>query len=187
MATQWVRCKSCGFVMEEHRLGEVCPACGVKKIMFAPDTEKISDKRRRLLELHIHPVMVHFPQAFTVTMFVMAALTLLLRGRLGEQTVQAMTVLALVQPFVVIGAFLTGLIDGKTRFRKVTTPMLRIKIVMGTALFMLSVAGFVVALRGLGVGGVEHLLFVALNFCGTICIALLGKVGAGLMNARFPG
>ena len=60
----YVRCKACGYIMERSKLGDKCPACGVSATMFEPYDDKLSEKRRRLLDIHVHPIVVHFPQAF---------------------------------------------------------------------------------------------------------------------------
>ena len=69
---QLVICKACGFIMLEEKLGDVCPACGVLKKMFEPHNDRVSEKRRKVLEMHIHPIMVHFSQAFAFSVFLLA-------------------------------------------------------------------------------------------------------------------
>ena len=67
-----IRCKACGFVTDQGKIKDVCPACGVPAKMFEPYTHPVSLKRRRILDLHTHPVMVHFPQAFALTLFLLS-------------------------------------------------------------------------------------------------------------------
>ena len=62
--TQLLRCKPCGYIIKEQDLGQVCPACGMPKSAFEPYKENISPKRKFILGLDLHPIAVHFPQAF---------------------------------------------------------------------------------------------------------------------------
>ena len=39
-----VRCRACGFIMEEEKLGDVCPACGIPRKAFEPYKETMSKK-----------------------------------------------------------------------------------------------------------------------------------------------
>ena len=32
--SQLVRCRACGYIIKERKLGEVCPACGLKRSVF---------------------------------------------------------------------------------------------------------------------------------------------------------
>ncbi len=77
-----VRCKACGDVAVSDKIKEVCPACGVPAKMFAPFNSPISLKRRRILDLHTHPVMVHFPQDSAQVMTLFCACLGLIGGKL---------------------------------------------------------------------------------------------------------
>jgi uncharacterized membrane protein len=48
--------------------------------MFEPYVEKISPKRKRILSLDLHPIAVHFPQAFIISIFVLSLVTLAAHG-----------------------------------------------------------------------------------------------------------
>jgi hypothetical protein len=187
MAKRWMRCKSCGFVIAEDKLGDVCPACGVKRVMFEPDAERISDARREFLDFHVHPVVVHFPQAFAFTTFAIAAILMLAPRFLQAQLLATLGLLTLIQPVVVVGAFVSGLVDAKVRFRKVTTPVLKIKIAAGLLLFLFTVAAAVLVIRGLCVSCTTLYVLAVLLAGGFACTAVLGKLGAGISCSRFPG
>ena len=73
----FIRCKACGFIMDASHLKDVCPACGLPKTVFEPYTKKISSKRKFIIDQHIHPVSVHFPQVFIVVIMFMLILCLL--------------------------------------------------------------------------------------------------------------
>ena len=82
-----VRCKSCGFVMEKGKLHGKCPACGVPDKMFEPYSEKIAPFRKFMLSLDMHPVLVHFPQAFTATVLLLSLFAMVSQGPVREQIV----------------------------------------------------------------------------------------------------
>ena len=42
-----VRCKACGFLMKEGKLGDRCPACGAPKTAFEPYKDPMAWNRRR--------------------------------------------------------------------------------------------------------------------------------------------
>lgn len=129
-----IRCKACGYVTCEGKIKDVCPACGVPAKMFEPYTDPVSQKRRLILGLHIHPIMVHFPQAFTVTLFILAVLSYVTPPAIKESLIVSIKVISFFLPYFIILSLLTGLFDGKIRFRKLTTPFLKRKIVIGLLL-----------------------------------------------------
>ncbi len=139
-----IRCKACGYVTKEGKVKDICPACGVPAKMFAPYTDPVSEKRRLILDLHAHPIMVHFPEAFTITLFLLATLSYFAPGAIKEALFTSIQVISFPLPFFVILAIITGLVDGKIRFRKVTTPLLKKKIIVSVLLLIISAAlGFV--------------------------------------------
>ena len=114
----FIRCKACGYVTREGKIKDICPACGVGAKMFAPYTDPISEKRRMLLGLHSHPIMVHFPEAFSITLFLLAVSSYFAPGAIKEALFAAIQVISLPLPFFVILAIITGLFDGKIRFNR---------------------------------------------------------------------
>ncbi len=108
-----VICKSCGFVMEKGKLRDKCPACGVAAKMFEPYIEKMSPSRKKILSLDLHPILVHFPQAFAVSLFLLSITGLIARGTLAHTISSAVTVLGAALPFTVALSIIAGLIDAK--------------------------------------------------------------------------
>jgi len=185
-AKTYVRCKACGFVIEESRLKDVCPACGVKRAMFIPDTEKISEKRRMILDAHIHPVIVHFPQAFATSVFALCLVHVAMPGFLASHIWATIQVVSVCLPIVGFAAFVSGLYDGTVRFRKLTAPLLRLKIAFGAAFAVCAVLLCAMVLaRITGVVGGIALIALSAGCVGTS--AVLGKVGSSLAHARFGG
>jgi uncharacterized membrane protein len=182
-----IRCKACGYVTREGKIRDICPACGVGAIMFEVYTDPVSEKRRMLLGLHIHPIMVHFPEAFSITLFLLAALSYFAPGATLDALFVSIQVLSLPLPFFVILAIITGLFDGKIRFRKVTTPLLKKKIIIGGLLLIISIALAFVALSGGLTSSPAREYFILLSIIAVACGAGLGLLGGHLMDAKFPG
>ncbi len=182
-----VRCKSCGFVMEKGKLHGKCPACGVPDKMFEPYSEKIAPFRKFMLSLDMHPVLVHFPQAFTATVLLLSLFAMVSQGPVRERIVCTVTLLGIVLPFTVLLAFCAGLLDGKIRFRRVTTPLLVRKMVFGSVFFLFS-CGISAAILALPVTAPSTLLIVAgLSLVALGCASYLALMGVSLLNSKFPG
>jgi ribosomal protein L37E len=182
-----IRCKACGYVTCEGKIKDVCPACGVPAKMFEPYTDPVSQKRRLILVLHIHPIIVHFPQSFVFTLFVLAVLSLVAPPQINEGLHCTIQVLSSALPFSLILAFLTGLVDGKTRFRRVTTPFLKKKIIFGLSFMFTSIliatAAFTLPLSSVSVMA----LFTMLTIIAVGFSIALGLIGDELLDAKLPG
>jgi hypothetical protein len=180
-------CKSCGFITEKGKLGDRCPACGVPAKMFLPHDERISPRRKLLLSLDIHPVMVHFPQAFTATVLLLSIAGLIVRGPSVTFLGATVRTLGTLLPLTVALSFVSGIIDGKIRFRKVKTPLLMKKMALGSMYFLFALGVAASALTS-PVSQAPHFAVVALFALPAFaCSAVLGILGTSLLNARFPG
>ncbi len=184
--TTAVRCKVCGYITDASKVGELCPACGVKATMFEPLTERFSDHRRKFLELHLHPILAHYPQAFSVTMLILAAVRFLFSNAAGRVAAHALLVLTLALPFTLVGALLTGILDGRVRFKKLTAPYLRIKKWVGAAYLLMSVLLAVLLVKG-GAAPLSGALCIAASFALVVCTTVLGNIGSRIACSRLPG
>lgn len=182
-----VRCKACGYIMEAAALGDICPACGVPASQFEPYDDRVKEKRRRLIELHIHPVIVHAPQAFALALVVLAFFVGLSAGEFRGLVADTARFLAVSLPLTVLAAFVSGLYDAKLRFRKTTTPILRKKKLFGSLFF---VVACLVAWMGL-MSPLDQawmvISFGLLSAAGLGFGAVLGLLGTPLLVAKFPG
>ena len=182
-----LRCKSCGYVIEAGRVGEVCPACGVPRRMMEAWKDPVSDRRRLYLWLDVHPIVDHFTVAFSASAFVLSLVVLVLPDVFPQTVTDIMRGFLGVLPFAVIGSFFTGIFDARVRFRKSTTPMLNSKKLYGLALFLLRTAAaaivFTVGPYAPWARSVDALLLAA----GVVCAVRLGRIGQGLLQAIFPG
>jgi hypothetical protein len=184
---EYVRCKACGYIMEASRLKDVCPACGVPAKVFEPYKETISEDRKRILDLHIHPIVVHLAQGFAPTLVVLAAaLAVIGEGGLRSAILDTTRVLAALLPAAVVLAFAAGIFDGNLRFHKVTTPLLVRKMIFGALFFAASLAGAALALFT-GLDGSTIAPFAILEILSLVAAVLLGNWGFGLLSSRFPG
>lgn len=182
-----MRCKACGFVTDTGKIKDVCPACGVPAKMFEIYTHPVSLKRRRILDLHTHPVLVHFPQAFSLTLFLLSVAILFAPAKIQDDLTSTIRVLSFLLPFFVVGAIATGLMDGKLRFRKVTTPLLKKKIILSLVFFITSIVLAALALSGQFLTAPIHVAYTLLTVVTSLCGALLGLIGGKLLDAKFPG
>jgi uncharacterized membrane protein len=182
-----LRCKSCGYVVEAGKVGEVCPACGVPRKMMEAWKDPISDRRRLILGLDIHPVILHFSISFCASAFVLALVALALPGLYPEQVGSILTAFLGVLPVAIIASFLSGLLDSKVRFRRTTTPVLTRKKLIGGTFFVVSIAAAALALAvGPSVTWVR-IVNVVLLAGGVVCAGALARIGKGLLHAAFPG
>jgi len=182
-----IRCKACGYVTCEGKIKDVCPACGVPAKMFEPYTDPVSEKRRMILGLHIHPIMVHFPQAFSITLFLLIVLSYFTPVKIKWMFFDAILVISFLLPYFVILAIITGLLDGKVRFRKVTTPLLKKKFILGVLLLIISITLAFVTFSEQLTASPTYEFFLPLTIIAVACSAGLGLIGGHLMEAKFPG
>jgi uncharacterized membrane protein len=186
-AREMVICKACGFIMEKGKVKDLCPACGVKAAMFIPHDERISPRRKFLLSLDLHPVLVHFPQAFYATILVLALVALFVNGTTATAVRATLYIIGLALPAAVLAAFAAGIMDGKIRFRRVTTPILKTKIILGILLFITSIIIAVVARTAPQATNAMLIVLCLISVGGIAVSALLALLGVSLLHARFPG
>ena len=181
-----VRCKACGYIMKEEKLGEVCPACGVPKTAFEPYKEKMSQRRRFILDLHLHPIAVHFPQAFASILPLLIIGGILLTCPFGDMLISTATVLIYLLPLTVIPSIAAGLIDGKTRFKSFFTISLKRKIVTGSILLILSI--FLAVYTYLyHITETTYPIILGISMLCIACEVILGQIGNKLMESKLPG
>lgn len=172
--------------MDESHLKDLCPACGLPKTVFEPYTKKVSPKRKFLLDQHLHPIAIHFPQVFIFLVVLMPLLSLIVDDPLRNEFLVVAKLSILVLPFTVFGGFVTGLLDGQLRFKKVTTPLLVNKMIAGIVFQVLSIAIFALYLLN-GFSGNNLGIIVGLGVISTACAIYLGRVGSTMFDSILPG
>lgn len=184
---EYLRCKACGYILEADKLGAVCPACGVPAAQFEAWTSPVKPARKRILDLHIHPVVVHFPQAYAASLVLLALVLFFVPEGLVARLLGSTTmVLALLLPLGGIAAWASGILDAKVRFRRVKAPLLIRKVIVGCLFVLASLGAALVALI-LGLSGTGLVVFALLEVLTLGCGTLLGIWGSGLTSAAFPG
>ena len=182
-----MRCKSCGYVTEAARLGEVCPACGVPRKMMESWKDPVSEKRRMFLGLDIHPIVDHFSVSFAASAFVLALFVLIFPSLFRQTATGVLRGFIGILPLAVIASFVTGLFDAKVRFRRTTTPLLTRKKVLGLIFFLSTAAAAVITFVAGPYETWVRILDAVLLANAVLCAAGLGRIGKGLLEAIFPG
>lgn len=175
-------CNVCGYIMSKGFHGDLCPACGAPESAFLNYEDPVSPERRKILDLHLHPVTVHFPQAFSVIMLFLLLTGFVLEDSLKAETFIASRILSVFLPLSVIASIFSGMIDGKTRFNRLATPMLKKKIIVGTLFFILSVIVLLV-MNFSAFGPAQHVISVLLLGICVLCSLFLGFNGGRLSVA----
>ncbi len=180
------RCKACGLVIAESKLKDKCPACGLKRTVFEPYKEKVSKRRKQIMDLYLHPIAVHFPQAFTAIVPLLIIAALFAGEAVRADLLTTVKVLTFLLPATVLGAFVLGIVDGKNRFKKLLTPYLKIKIALGILLIVLTLALFFIVWISRLQGPVLWAVFTLYLVC-VICEGIMGKIGGKMLVTRING
>jgi O-antigen/teichoic acid export membrane protein len=182
-----MRCKSCGYITTAGSVGEVCPACGVPRKMMEPWKDPVSPRRRMLLGLDVHPIVVHFSVSFSAAAFVLSLVALLFPRFYPDALTDIICAFLGVLPLAVIASFVTGVFDARLRFRRASTPILTRKKIYGIAFFILSLAASVIVFAvGPYASWARVVEAIALS-AAVLCAVQLGRIGKGLLQAIFPG
>lgn len=181
-----VICKVCGYIMKESDLKDVCPACGVQAKAFEPYKPKVSKEREKILSLHMHPIILHFPQAVVVFAFLLNLITPFFTGAWKEYITICARFNVFLLPLCILGGFVTGLIDGKIRFKSVIRPILITKMYLSGVFFTLSLIAAVIMYVATPATGIILLLDLVL-FADMAVAIVLGRIGSRLTEAVYPG
>lgn len=177
-----VRCRPCGFVMEADKLGDVCPACGLPRKVFEPYRERVSLNRLRVLNLDLHPIVIHLSQALVIAIPLLI-ITSYFFSSFQPIIIKSVIVFSVfVFPITLVLAISTGVIDGLTRFKTLKTPLLRVKIIFSGIILLLSTSMMIIA---------PHENYGLWTFIlSVLCLAAgvqLGLWGKKLIDVILPG
>lgn len=180
-----MRCKNCKFIIEKGKLGDVCPACGVPRSVFEDYNPRVSEKRRKLLELDMHPIILHFPLGFISFILVLSLINLIFPNFYSTEVYTTIKVLSFTLPFAVLLAMLTGLFDASIRFKKVSTPLLKKKIIFGSLFLVDSI--ILLLISYFLSGSVKVLISIlVLTLIGEVFGGINGFLGSSLMCTEVP-
>ena len=184
--SELVRCRPCGYVMEADKLGDVCPACGMPRKVFEPYRERVSSNRLLILNLDLHPIAIHFSQAFVGAIPLLFLFTALFPGFYYEELTIVNLVMIITLPFTMILALSSGMIDGYTRFKTFNTPLLIRKLILSGVITILSaIASAIVIFNGLTAKNTTTVILLILGCLA--CAVTLGLLGKKLLNVILPG
>lgn len=177
-----VRCKACGFVMEAGKLKDVCPACGLSAKVFEPYRERVALNRLFVLSLDLHPIAIHLSQTFVFLIPALILFTTLSPETKPDLFGNVLTFSFYAFPLTLFAAVVTGIIDGLFRFKSLTPPLLKLKIVFSICITILAVTMFFVQESG------RYELITFLLSLGCLYFAVrLGLLGKKLLNVILPG
>lgn len=182
-----VRCRPCGYVMKKSELDKlgVCPACGLPYTVFEPYREKVSPKRLFILDLDIHPIAIHLSQTFVALIPILMLFHYIFPSVLAEMMENVVVFSVYAFPLTLVLSFISGIIDGLTRFKTLDTPLLKWKIYYGIAILVISIL-LVLSFTYLPkekFGFVDIILSLGAFFCAV----KLGMMGKKLLNVILPG
>jgi len=168
--------------MEAGKLGDVCPACGLPRKVFEPYRERVSLNRLKLLNLDLHPIVIHLSQSLVIAIPLLVILTNFFSSFQPDMISHVLRFSVFVFPFTLALAIITGIIDGLTRFKTLATPLLRVKII-----FSIIILGLSLVLSSVAHKEELYILTLILSF---LCLAAgvqLGLWGKKLINVILPG
>lgn len=187
----YIICRVCGYIDTADKIDQVCPACGFPKTVWMEyKPRKINETRRHLLDLHIHPIAVHFPIVGSAMTFILPLLALIvpfipiLPEVLDDRFYEAAWMISLVLPLMAIMGAITGYIGGKLRYKTNKAPILKQKIVLSIAYLVVTLAQCYVA-YDFGVNAGNALIVIILGIISSVLAAILGKMGSYLFAGKF--
>jgi len=179
-----IRCKVCGYVGDEKEMKGLCPACAAPATAFEPAEQPKDVKRETLLRMHLHPVTVHFPQAFALSALALAVAALAPGGELREKLSLSIALVSFALPLTGLAGVISGLFDARLRFKNKFGPRVKIKIVLGTVFLTASIAAAV--LVNFETGDTADITALLLYLVCLVCSVLLGMKGSTLLGAKRP-
>lgn len=183
---KYLRCKVCGFIGVEGEIKTVCPACGAPVTAFEGYDYQISEKRLKRLSLHIHPILVHFPQSLAFLSLVFIVIAWVTQGGVSKDFLTAEKILSIVLPVSVFIAMGAGVFDARTRFKNKFGPRIKQKALLGT-IFLVSSIITAVLINEETINILGKSFIIILSLVSFSCSGLLGKKGATLLDAKLTG
>lgn len=182
---EYLKCKACSYIMDSTNPPAICPACGVPDKAFEPYKFNLSSKRKLIIDLDLHPMMIHLPQSISGMIIFFGILSLTTEASWGVKFLYTVEVITYLLPLSVIASVVTGLFDGKNRFKKLTTPALKKKIIFGVLL----VAVTAVMPLLVYLAGIKEALYpvMGLSIAALAIQAVLARIGIKLFFAWLPG
>jgi uncharacterized membrane protein len=133
--------------------------------------------------LHIHPILVHFPQSLAFLSLVFIIIAFITQSRISGDFITVEKILSIVLPVSVFIAVGAGVIDARTRFKNKFGPFLKQKILL-SAIFLASsiITSVLINQEVFNVLGKASV--VILSIVSFSCSGMLGKKGGALLDAK---
>jgi uncharacterized membrane protein len=134
-------CRLCGYIHKGKENPNVCPACGAPATSFIPYKMGAEEKRVNILKLDIHPILTHF----TVSLSAILVIILIINyinpnmGGINFGFGGVLDFIAITLPIAAVLTGIAGVIDGKLRYKKLKTPYLRRKIILGISMVLATI------------------------------------------------
>lgn len=177
-----VRCRPCGYVMKESDLGDVCPACGLPRSVFEPYRERVSSNRLFILALDIHPIAIHLSQTF-VALTPLLIFFHLIFPHFQEVMVSSVIYFSVIAlPLSLVLSFISGIVDGITRFKTLRTPLLKSKMIYGVAILVFSFTQLIIFTPD-----TYTWITIVLSLVSLASAVKLGLLGKHLIDVILPG
>ena len=177
-----VRCRPCGYVMKESDLGDVCPACGLPRNVFEPYRERVSANRLLILSLDIHPIAIHLSQTFVALTPLLIFFHMVFPNFQETIAHSVITFSIWALPVSLVLSFISGIVDGITRFKTLRTPLLKSKIIFSIAILILSFTQLIIFTPN-----EYNLVTIVISLASLGCAVKLGLLGKHLIDVILPG
>lgn len=182
--TEWIICRVCGYIEDAKYKDQPCPTCGFPPTVWMEyKPRRINEKRQKLLDLHFHPISVHFPIVATVASFLVPIIALLVPS-IATILFPTITLVAMILPLLVIIGGISGYFGSKLRYKTAMSKMPKAKIYLTIIYFILSCAQAYIAIAN-GINADNAWIMIILGLVATIFAARLGKMGSYLFAGRF--
>ena len=182
--TEWIICRVCGYIEEAKYRDQPCPTCGFPPTVWMDyKPRRIDPKREKLLDLHLHPIAVHFPIAATAASFIVPVIALVIPS-IADVLFSAITLVAMILPLLVIIGGISGYIGSILRYKTGKSKIPKAKIYLTIIYFILSCVQAYIAITD-GVNADNAWIMIILGIVASVFAAKLGKMGSYLFAGRF--
>lgn len=176
-----IQCGVCGYIGEDSKIKQVCPACGAPLSSFVHYEYGINEKRLSNLSMHLHPILVHFPISIAFLSFIFLLIAFFMGSGDNNQWILIEKIISIILPFSIIAAMAAGLFDAKSRLLSAVGRLQKQKIKIGTLFLVVScISAILINYEVFTIFGRVVILLLAL--LGIVCSVLLGKKGASLLS-----
>jgi len=175
-----IKCTVCGYIDEDSKIKQVCPACGAPLTSFEHYEYGINEKRLSNLNLHLHPVLVHFPISIAVLSLIVLIVAFFMKAGTNQAWILIEKIISIILPFTIIAAMATGLFDARSRLRDAIGRLQKQKIKLGTFFLVTScISAILINYEVFSIFG--KIIILALSILSIVFSAMLGRKGASLL------